>query len=384
MRITIVQGAFLPVPPLLGGAVEKVWFNLGKEFVRQGHEVTHLSRAYGELPRRETIDGVRHVRVSGFASPATTPRRLACDLWYALRVSRLLPPADILVTNTFWLPALPHRRSRGIPYAHVARYPKGQLKLYRNAILQTVSEPIRQAILSETPRAADRVRVIAYPLSDLYLRPIAKHPDKTLLYTGRVHPEKGLHLLIRAFAGLPASQRAGWKLQIVGPWEIACGGGGDTYLADLRREAASLATQVEFVGRVFDEQQLIRHYENARIFVYPSLAERGETFGLAALEAMAAGCAPIVSDLACFRDFIQPEINGLVFDHRTPQPELPLQQAIERLMADDSLADTVRLGAWNTARRYTLAEIAGKFLADFSRLTGLPATPTNSTTAERR
>jgi hypothetical protein len=26
MKITIIQGAFLPVPPLLGGGVEKMWF----------------------------------------------------------------------------------------------------------------------------------------------------------------------------------------------------------------------------------------------------------------------------------------------------------------------------------------------------------------------
>ena len=76
MRITVVQGAFLPVPPLLGGAVEKVWFNLGKEFARRGHEVTHVSRAFKDLPAHEVIDGVSHRRISGFASPATTSRRM--------------------------------------------------------------------------------------------------------------------------------------------------------------------------------------------------------------------------------------------------------------------------------------------------------------------
>jgi hypothetical protein len=46
MRITIVQGAFLPVPPLLGGAVEKMWFGLAPEFVRHGHEVVYISRRF--------------------------------------------------------------------------------------------------------------------------------------------------------------------------------------------------------------------------------------------------------------------------------------------------------------------------------------------------
>lgn len=369
MRITIVQGAFLPVPALLGGAVEKVWFNLGKEFVRQGHEVTHVSRAFKGLPATETVDGVKHVRVSGFSSPATTSRRMILDFWYALRASSKLPAGDIMVTNTFWMPALFHRRSRGIPYVHVARYPKGQLKLYRQAILQTVSEPIRQAIIDELPQATSRVRVIAYPLSELYLRPSVPAGTNTILYAGRVHPEKGVHLLIDAFVKLPESVRNSWKLQIVGPWEIAFGGGGDDYFARLNAAASRAASQIEFVGRVFDEKRLIAHYENARIFAYPSLAEKGETFGLAALEAMASGAAPIVSNLACFRDFISPQTNGVTFDHREADPETELAEALQRLMTDDNLTDRMRLAAWKTARGYTLPKIAGEFLADFASLT---------------
>jgi glycosyltransferase involved in cell wall biosynthesis len=370
VRITIVQGAFLPVPPLLGGAVEKVWFNLGKEFAHRGHDVTHVSRAFKDLPTCEVIDGVCHRRISGFPSPATTPRRMLLDFWYALRVMSQLPPADILVTNTFWLPAMELRRSRGRTYVHVARYPKGQLKLYRRAILQTVSEPIRQAILAETPRAGNRVRVIAYPLAERYLRPEPGEYHQTLLYTGRVHPEKGVHLLIQAFAQLPPAERAAWKLQIVGPSEIAYGGGGETYLTELQAAAASVKANVEFVGRVFDEDRLIQHYNNASIFVYPSLAERGETFGLAVLEAMAAGCAPLVSDLACFRDFIRPEVNGQIFNHRTSDPVGSLVSVLAAMLRDRESTNRIRQAAWLTAREYTLPKIASEFLADFAQLCG--------------
>ena len=65
MKITILQGAFLPVPPLRGGAIEKAWQGLGEAFVQAGHEVTHVSRLWGDLPARETIRGVQHMRVRG-------------------------------------------------------------------------------------------------------------------------------------------------------------------------------------------------------------------------------------------------------------------------------------------------------------------------------
>lgn len=383
MRITIVQGAFLPVPPLLGGAVEKVWFHLGKEFARRGHSVVHVSRAFPQLPCVETIDGVRHERVSGFASPAGTPLRLLRDLWYALRVQRRLPEADILVTNTFWLPVVTRRRSRGRVYVHVARYPKGQLQLYRGAALQTVSEPIRAAILREDPAAVARTRVIPYPLADHYLRPSLPAGDRIVLYAGRVHPEKGVHLLIEAFARLPASCRDVWRLQIVGPWQVERGGGGEPYLDRLRAAVAPVSDRVEFVGGVFDEARLVEHYASARVFVYPSLAERGETFGLAALEAMAAGGCPVVSDLACFRDFIRPGENGLVFDHRAPDPAGQLSTVLAGLLPDPDATNTLRAAAWRTARQYTIDSIATRFLDDFAALVAPQRAPDPAAAASR-
>ncbi len=370
MRISIVQGPFLPVPPIMGGAVEKVWFSLGQEFAYQGHQVHHLSRAHPQLPKRENIEGVTHRRVSGFSSPTTHARRLLRDFWFGLRLLPLLPPADILVTNTFWLPFLARRKSRGIPYVHVARYPKGQLKLYRHCILQTVSAPIREAILAEDPSAAARTRVIPYPLSEKYLTPVLGSATRNLLFTGRVHPEKGIHHLIEAFGLLPSHVRATWKLQIVGPHETQFGGGGDAYLVQLRDLANRTGhlDRIDFVGRVFDETRLTALYRNASVFVYPSLAEKGETFGLAALEGMAAGCAPIVSSLPCFGDFIRHNQNGLIYNHRDAHPPAQLAAALLTLIENPSQLATLRHAAWTTARDYTLTKVGRLFLDDFQSL----------------
>ena len=37
MKINILQGAFLPVPPIRGGALESAWQLLAEEFVKFGH-----------------------------------------------------------------------------------------------------------------------------------------------------------------------------------------------------------------------------------------------------------------------------------------------------------------------------------------------------------
>ena len=368
LRITIVQGAFLPVPPLLGGAVEKAWHALGREFARQGHAVTHVSRAHPDLPAEEIDGGVRHRRVAGFAAPRSSWRLKLCDLVYSLRARRVLPAADVLVTNTFWLPLLERRPSRGRPYVHVARYPKGQLRLYpRRAVFQTVSAPIRDAILREVPSAAARVRLQPYPLAPGYLVPRGE-AERVVLYAGRLHPEKGVHLLIEAFARLQAAGLRDWKLRIVGPWEYAQGGGGPAYRARLAAAAEQTGGAVELAGPLFDEGRLVQEYRQAALFAYPSLAERGETFGLAILEAMAAGAAPVVSALACFRDFLEPGINGAIFDHRAADPAAGLAAVLGGLAEDAPRRERLRAAAWETARSYQLSSIALRFVRDFQFL----------------
>src|SRR5437588_8801798 len=226
MKITIVLGAFLPVPPVMGGAVEKVWFALSQEFARRGHEVVLVSRALPELPRSETRAGVKHLRVRGFDMPRSLIWLKFLDLIYSIRVMSVLsasspigrirpvadradsscgePAADIIVTNTFWLPILLRNSRHGRIYVHVARYPKGQMRFYGKAArLQTPSRAVAQAVAAEAPKLARKITVIPYPApestSGLEPPPSAER-EKMILFVGRVHPEKGLDLLVAAFA----------------------------------------------------------------------------------------------------------------------------------------------------------------------------------------
>lgn len=372
MKITIVLGAFFPVPPIMGGAVEKGWFALAREFARCGHEVTQISRAVPQFPERETIDGVKHVRVRGFNSPKSLVWLKLLDLIYSLRVRPVLPPADIVVTNTFWLPMLLRDTSRGQVYVHVARFPKGQMRFYKHAArLQTPSRSVADAVAAEVPEIRDRVFVIPYPRpsaasEDTNPRPISAR-ENTILYVGRVHPEKGVHLLVEAFAGAPPEMFRNWKLVIVGPAESKFGGGGDDYLQRLKAIAGEQG-KVEWRGAIFDQGELEREYGAAKIFVYPSLAERGETFGLAPLEAMAHSCAVLVSSLGCFGDFIRERETGFIFDHRATAPVETLRARLHQLILDDALLTQVAEAGYRKACEFTAEAVAAQFLRDFEKL----------------
>ena len=104
MRITILQGAFLPVPAIRGGAIEKAWQVLGEAFVKAGHDVTHISRLCDGLPEQEFISGVRHLRIPGADATKHSPLLKLREISYVRRARAILPEADILVTHAFWAP----------------------------------------------------------------------------------------------------------------------------------------------------------------------------------------------------------------------------------------------------------------------------------------
>lgn len=367
MKITIVQGAFLPVPPIQGGAVEKRWFLLGQEFARQGHDVTHISRLYGDLPESEQIAGVHHIRVKGHETPKSIAVLKFFDLLYTFRVRRVLPPADILVSNTFWLPILTRTQKYGALFVDVARMPKGQMRFYRHAAyLRANSTPVERAILGDDPKAKGRTVMIPNPLTFKADRETDfSKKQKIILYAGRIHPEKGIELLLEAFTRLQKNELKDWKLRLVGPWEINQGGGGSEWLSKLKSNFNN--PHVEWVGPIFDVDALNCEYERASIFAYPSLAEKGETFGLAPLEAMAWGCIPIVSDLACFKDFIN-EHNGFVFDHR----KMACNNLENLMVAVSSLSGTrltsLRKNALDARNSHSVETIGYRFLDKFRKL----------------
>ncbi len=367
MKITLVTGAFLPVPPVKGGAVEKVWFALAKEFARRGHDITMISRLLPGWAEEETSEGVHHLRARGHDTPDSLLLLKLLDLGYSLRVRRLLPPADILVSNTFWLPLLRPPLSRGRLYIHVGRFPKGQLRFYTNAArLHALSPAIGDAIISEVPEMAERVRVIPFPVETGPPPSPFRGRSPIITYAGRVHPEKGVHLLVEAFAAAWRGPLSDWTLRIVGPWETGHGGGGEPYLARLKETAGD--APVVFTGGLFADGALARELQQARLFVYPSLAERGETFGVAALEAMAAGCAVLVSDLACFRGFVRENETGFVFDHRRGDKARALQEKLVALAGDESRLAEISDKGYRETARFSLSNMADLFLADFQSL----------------
>ena len=370
LRIVVVQGPYFPVPPLLNSGVEKMWYGLAREFRRRGCSVTQISRRFCDLPEKGLDAGVQHVRLPSRDAPRSAAFYRAYDAIYSFRALRALPEdANIVITNCTWLPLLMRGRQARRLYVHVARYPKGQMRLYRHAArLQAVSTAVSKAIEREIPELTDRIVAIPPYTTNAEggagLGEPTERREKLVLYLGRIHPEKGVHLLLDAFIRFAPSD---WNLQISGSHETRQGGGGEAYLARLKLAASREPSRIAFTGSV-PAAELNRQYRLAALLVYPSLAEFGESFGVVPLEAMACGCPAVVSDLACFRDYLIPGHNGYVFNHRSADPAESLGRELRSALADPVGRSRIAEAGIRTSRHYSLQSVATLYLPDFFRV----------------
>ena len=314
------------------------------------------------------------IRVPGFDAPRSMLLYRAMDAVYAWRVRRRLPPADIVVTNTIFLPVMIRDPRLGKLYVHVARFPKGRCgctnmppgckpsparwptRSARNARLR-VGQGQGNSVPSEQSPAATRRGGTGCSASTPHSLSRANPSRKGIGY---------LAACVRAVSGKRSGAVQGMA-PAAGRSRGRAPGRGWTRITKRNSTPCARRSATAWNGSAFvSGDELVRQYREASVFVYPSVAEKGETFGLAPLEAMALGCATVVSGLECFRDFLVHGETGLMFDHRgTERPEEALCAQLQRLAGDDELRARLARRGYEVARQFTRERVAALYLEDF-------------------
>jgi len=141
-----------------------------------------------------------------------------------------------------------------------------------------------------------------------------------------------LALLAPAFAGR-APEHPNWLRWVGGPGTRAESQNLDE--AEVREVGAPLAgleAQVRWWGRIDDRRELARILGAGDVFVFPS---RREGFGLAPVEAMAAGVPVIISRIPGVTDLAN--VEGETGLYIPPNDAEALREAMERLGSDPEL-----------------------------------------------
>jgi glycosyltransferase involved in cell wall biosynthesis len=215
----------------------------------------------------------------------------------------------------------------------------------------------------EAEEAGVRTRSALIPLG-IDLKPFERLPDKGLflarfpeamgrpivLFLSRLDAKKGLDLLLAAFAEVHC-RRPNTLLVIAG--------GGDKAGVARERELArrlAIGSHVLWTGPLEGEVKLAA-LAAAQVFVLPSYSEN---FGLALVEAMAAGLPCLTSTEVGIAPDISAANAGLVARCKVAA----LAQALERLLTDAELARSLRAGARRLARERFSLEAMGQRLKE--------------------
>jgi len=248
-------------------------------------------QALRRLKRGEALVLVQWLVTSVSGVQATLLRDLLRD-GQPLRVLSLLTRTNLLCCQALWAsPGHLVVSERNDPRLQRQPFPWPRLQgwLWQRADVVTANTVgVLEGLKRCHPQQAETMRLLPNPLR-LEAPTFRASPDASgvsspsFLAVCRLVPQKGIDLLVRAYAQLPESIRSVWPLQIVGD---------GPELNDLEALVVSLGVkhQVRFLGF---QPQPQRFYGQDSVFVLPS---RFEGMPNALLEAMAAGLAVIVSD----------------------------------------------------------------------------------------
>lgn len=176
----------------------------------------------------------------------------------------------------------------------------------------------------------------------------------TVLFVGRLHPQKGVGDLIRAFeiASTTMPDKS-WSLKIAGSGYLR------NELEQLS-EQLSVNDKVEFLGEIDDLDSL---YLGADIFLLPSHSE-GMSNSL--LEAMASGLPVIASDIPGNHDLIVDQENGLLFEENNIEE---LADDLLQLVQDNNLRKRIGSSAYlSVVDRYSINKISDRYINLYKQL----------------
>ncbi|MCH7495664.1 MAG: glycosyltransferase, partial [Candidatus Marinimicrobia bacterium] len=142
---------------------------------------------------------------------------------------------------------------------------------------------------------------------------------RNLLFVGTLTGKKGVTYLIDAFSTV--------KNVIPSVRLVLIGSGEDEPMLRSQVSRLQLVDSVKFLGRV-DDDELIRQYQAADVFVFPSLQEG---FGIPLIEAMACGVTVVSTTATSIPDVVGDA--GLLVE---PACSGPLARAILRILESDT------------------------------------------------
>jgi len=208
-----------------------------------------------------------------------------------------------------------------------SQYEQKRYKVYRKSIIYSLSTDI---ITNSNATKNDVAHFFRIPERKITVLPNSvkdyshslqeiKMNTDSLLYVGRLHPSKGVDILLHSFSQLIESF-PNLQLVIIGYGHI---------LNDLVKltESLGISSHVSFLGEK-DKESVLKAYKMSYCTIIPSYSE---AFGFTIIEGMSTGTCVIGANNTGIKEIIRHEETGLLFETGN-SADLTLQ--LERILRD--------------------------------------------------
>ena len=299
-------------PPSMGG-IETVSELLARSFSDLGHPTTVVTQTPpGDTKPSATMPPFPLLQVIRRPTPIKLCSLLRqCDIYFHNHLS-LRSSWPLLFISKPWAVA-----THTWLYNKNSKILNAQIKNW--AISQATNISVSNAIAEHLPCPSV---IIPNPIDFSFFRKIkGVERSKDFICVGRLVKDKGVDLLIQALAIL--------KKKDLQPSLCIIGSGPELETLKRLTTELDLSNQVTLTGKL-SGGDLIKSLNAHRILVAPSRWK--EPFGLVAVEGLACGCVPLVSDYGGLPEAIGP--CGLTFKHNNPQD---LAKQMQKLLQQPQL-----------------------------------------------
>jgi len=313
----IVVHVFHSFHPVLGG-VERAMQRICEEFIRMGHEVHVVASTLGaeDRPMYEEINGVRIHRVKAWTlhyPDLTIPREIPNDLlrmadivhgwsqnsFFTYRIcseaKKLGKPVVTYFIGVDYLKNHYNPLIRVVGY----RYQRWVTKrIVKTTDLALVTNEYDKRILREgyeldavvLPHGVDEVYLRMPNMAERFREKHEVKEGRIIAYVARIHPTKGLDLLIRAFAEIVR--------QVPGATLVIAGKGDENYLRKCLKLAEKLGIKdkVKYLGYISEDDK-IALIDASEVVVLPT-RHAGESYPLLIDEVVSRGKPMIVTNVS--------------------------------------------------------------------------------------
>ncbi|MBB2954828.1 phosphatidylinositol alpha-mannosyltransferase [Bifidobacterium commune] len=359
------------------GGVQLHIRDFSNELMRRGHKVEVLA------PGRRTKDMPSWVTTndSSFSIPYNgSVARLSYFGFVGFRTRRWVKQGhfDIVHLHEPECPSLSHKPLMMIhhppfvgtfhgafdPYPLALRFTQGYLRKYLSPLSAgiCVSDAAKQSVVHYAPRDIEYdvipngidCNFFASAQTNRAWRGTSERP--TIGFLGRMNESrKGFSIFVQA-----ASQ----ILQQYPGARFLCAGTGEKdaiKILDKVDGSGELARHFEFLGRISDADKA-RFYKSIDIYVAPQTG--GESFGIVLVEAMAASCAVVSSDLEAFRAVTQSGKDAALFANGDVKD---CAIKVLSLLNDSEYRERIRQASFTRSKQYDWPTVVDRVLEVYAR-----------------